>query len=59
MVLLATRSIQRIDWPESKVFAKLTREAVKNSPEYNESTADERNYDARLYDAGYNGGHWS
>ena len=56
-VLLATRSIERVDWAESKVFTGLTRDAVKSSPDYDDAV--ERDYDSRLYDADRNDGHWS
>lgn len=57
-VLLAVRSIERIDWSGSKVYVKLTRDAVKNSPDYKAGDS-ERDYEARLYDASRNDGHWS
>lgn len=57
-VMLAVRSIERIDWAEANVVVKLTRDAVKNSPDYDPSDG-ESTYDARLYDAGRNDGHWS
>lgn len=58
-VLLPTRRVERIDWAGSKVFVALTRDAVKNSPDYDPSAGDNENgEDARLYDASRNDGHW-
>ena len=50
-VLVSTRWIDRIDWADRKVFTSLTREAVKASPEYEESAAIEREYETRLHDS--------
>lgn len=50
-VLVATRWIERIDWTERRVFTTLTRDAVKASPEYDESATIDRAYEARLHDA--------
>ncbi|MBS0445395.1 MAG: PRC-barrel domain-containing protein [Proteobacteria bacterium] len=52
-VLLATRWIDRIDWAESNVFTTLTRDEVKASPEYDETVAVQRDYEAKLH-AAYN-----
>ena len=41
--------IERVSWPESKVYAGLSREAIKNAPEYVESTPITREYENRLY----------
>ena len=58
-MLLPTRRVERIDWAGSKVFVALTRDAVKNSPDYDPSAGDNENgEDARLYDASRNDGHW-
>ena len=50
-VLVSTRWIDRIDWAERKVFTKLTREAVRASPAYEESAHIDRAYERRLHDA--------
>jgi uncharacterized protein YrrD len=50
-VLLGTRWIDRIDWSASNVFTTLTREEVQASPEYDETTGIQRDYEARLHAA--------
>jgi sporulation protein YlmC with PRC-barrel domain len=58
-VLLATRWIDRIDWMESNVFTSLTRDELKASPEYDETTAIHRDYETKLH-ASYNReGYWN
>jgi hypothetical protein len=49
-VLVAPLWITSIDWAESKVRVDLTREQVKDSPEYDPSTPVKREYEGRLYD---------
>jgi hypothetical protein len=49
-VLVAPVWITSVDWAESKVSVDLTREQVKNSPEYDPSTPVKREYEVRLYD---------
>jgi uncharacterized protein YrrD len=50
-VLLATRWIDHIDWAEKTVYNTLTREQVRNSPEYDEAVGIDRDYEMRLHDA--------
>jgi hypothetical protein len=57
-VLVATRWIDRIDWAESTVHVKLTREQVKASPVYDEATPVRREYEKRLHDAYKRIGYW-
>lgn len=57
-VLVATHWIDRIDWAMNTVHVTLTREQIKNSPEYHEKMAIDRDYEQRLH-AGYNrNGYW-
>ncbi|MEW6117451.1 MAG: PRC-barrel domain-containing protein [Nitrospirota bacterium] len=49
-VLIATQWIKHIDWAEEKVHVDLTKDAVRNSPEYNPNVTVDRYYEARLYD---------
>jgi hypothetical protein len=49
-VLVAPAWINSIDWSEGKVGVALTREQVKNSPEYDPSAPVNREHEARLYD---------
>lgn len=57
-VLLATKWIERIDWVSQTVHTTLTREQVKNSPEYDESAAMSRDYEKKLHAAYDREGYW-
>jgi hypothetical protein len=48
-VLVSPAWIERVSWPESKVHVGLSREAIKNAPEYVESTPITREYENGLY----------
>ena len=48
-VLISPQWIERVSWTESKVFIKLTREAIKQSPEFTEESLITRDYEAGLY----------
>jgi hypothetical protein len=45
-VLLSPQWIERVSWSESKVFVNLSRETIKQSPEYTEDTLLSRDYEA-------------
>jgi uncharacterized protein YrrD len=49
-VLVAPHWANRIGWAEKKVFVDLSRQAIKNSPEWNPSAPINREYETRLYD---------
>jgi sporulation protein YlmC with PRC-barrel domain len=49
-VLVAPHWASRISWAEKKVFVDLSRQAIKNSPEWNPSAPINREYEARLCD---------
>lgn len=49
-VLIAPYWTSRISWEERKVYVDLSRDAIKNSPEWNASAAVNREYEVRLYD---------
>jgi hypothetical protein len=49
-VLVAPHWASRISWEERKVHVDLTRQAIKNSPEWNAAAAINREYEACLYD---------
>jgi len=49
-VLVAPTWIHRVDWSESKVYVDLTRDQVKNSPEFDPSTPVNREYEILLHD---------
>jgi len=48
-VLVAPGWIERISWPDSKVFVGLSREAIRSCPEYLESMPINRDYENRIY----------
>jgi len=57
-VLVSPQWIESVSWNESKVFANLTREMIKNSPEYSEETLISRDYEIRLHDFYNRQGYW-
>ena len=57
-VLVATRWIDRIDWADKTVYTKLTREQIKNSPEYDEDATVNRDFEKRLHAAVGREGYW-
>jgi len=57
-VLIGTQWIDRIDWGEKKVHARLTREQVKDSPAYDESMVIHREYETRLHQVYDRPGYW-
>jgi hypothetical protein len=48
-VLVSPAWIERVSWPESKVYAGLSREAIQEAPEYVESIPIRREYENQLY----------
>jgi hypothetical protein len=49
-VLISPRWIDRVSWMDSKVHVDLSREAIKNGPEYIDSVPITREYEFRLWD---------
>jgi hypothetical protein len=49
-VLVSPEWIRSVSWTDSKVFVDLSREAIKNGPEYNESGPLNRDYEKQLYE---------
>jgi len=49
-VLIAPHWAHRISWLERKVFVDLSRQQIKDSPEWKAGTAVNREYETRLYD---------
>jgi hypothetical protein len=47
-VLLPAGVIERVDLDEEKVYVKLTKDEIKNAPEYDESRRADEDYRARL-----------
>lgn len=48
-VLIATRSVDRISWQESRVYLRLKRETIQKSPEYSEGLLITRDLEAKLH----------
>jgi hypothetical protein len=48
-VLISPRWIERVSWNESKVFVNLSREKIKQSPEYTQGSLPTREYEAQLH----------
>ena len=48
-VLVSPAWIERVSWPESKVYVALSREAIKSAPEYLVSRPITRDYEDRLH----------
>jgi uncharacterized protein YrrD len=48
-ILVAPQWIERVSWSESKVFVDLSRETIKQSPEYTHETTPTRAYETGLY----------
>lgn len=58
-VLVSTQWIERVSWPESKVFVNLSREAVKKAPEYTDDSPLTRDYEATLHKHHDTKGYWT
>jgi hypothetical protein len=48
-VIISPKWIERISWPDSKVLVSLSREEIKQSPEFNENASVTREYETGLY----------
>jgi len=49
-VLVSPEWIERVDWSDAKVHVGVTREQIKQSPEYDPLNPVARDYEARLHD---------
>jgi len=58
-VLLATEWIELIDWFGSTVSTTLTRDAIKQSPAYDDAIPVNRDYETALYEFYGREGYWS
>ena len=58
-VLISTRWIERISWEQSKVFINLTREAIKQGPEYTNETLITRDHETKLHRHHNREGYWA
>jgi uncharacterized protein YrrD len=57
-VLVSPRWIQNVSWDEQKVVFNLSREAIKQSPEYTADTLLTRDYEAKLHQHYDRQGYW-
>lgn len=48
-VLIASDWIERVSWNDSNVYVSVSREAIKNAPEYLDSAPITREYESKLY----------
>ncbi|HWQ36684.1 MAG TPA: PRC-barrel domain-containing protein [Blastocatellia bacterium] len=58
-VLLAPEWLERVSWTDSKVFVNLTRDEVRNSPEYDKANLLSRDYETRLHEHYGRPGYWN
>jgi len=58
-VLVSPKWIERVSWSESKVFVNLSRETIKQSPEYTEESLLTRDYEDRLHRHYNRQGYWA
>jgi uncharacterized protein YrrD len=58
-VVIAPRWIERVSWSESKVFVQLSREAIRQAPEYADGLMLSREYEERLHGHYRRPGYWS
>ena len=57
-VLVSPEWIDRVSWSESKVVVALSRDVIKNSPEYSEQALLNRDYETRLFGHYSRSGYW-
>jgi uncharacterized protein YrrD len=57
-VLVSPRWIERVSWSESKVYVDLTRQAIKDSPEYTDQALVTRFYETALHRHYNRQGYW-
>ena len=58
-VLISPEWIERVSWSELKVHVKLTREAIKASPEYTDEAILPRSYESGLFRHYGRDGYWA
>jgi hypothetical protein len=58
-VLVSPGWIADVDWDASTVGVEMSREQVRNSPEYDPSAPLQRDYESRLHDHYGRAGYWS
>ena len=57
-VLVSPHWIERVSWTESKVFVNLSRETIKQAPEYTEESLPTRDYETGLHRHYNRQGYW-
>ncbi|NJK86126.1 MAG: PRC-barrel domain containing protein [Bacteroidales bacterium] len=57
-VLVSPEWIDRISWPETKVFVNLSRDLIKKAPEYKSDMNITRDYESSLYRHYQRQGYW-
>jgi hypothetical protein len=58
-VLLSPQWVERVSWGERKVFVNLSRETIKQAPEYDGSHPITRDYETRLHQHHRRDGYWA
>jgi hypothetical protein len=58
-VIVSPQWINRVSWPDSKVYVDLTRETIKNGPAWNDAIPVTREYEHRLYDYYVRSPYWA
>ena len=58
-VLVSPQWIERVSWSESKVFVNLSRETIKQSPEYTDDSLLTRDYETQLHRHYNRKGYWA
>ena len=57
-VLVSPQWIERVSWSQSRVFVNLSRQAIKESPEYTEESLVTRDYEIGLHGHYNRKGYW-
>ena len=57
-VLMSPHWIERVSWTDSKVYVDLSRETIKNAPEYVDSEPVTREYEHRLWEHYKRSAYW-
>jgi len=57
-VLISPQWIERVSWDLSTVFVNLSRDAIKQSPEYSEKALVNREYETEMYKHYHRQGYW-
>jgi uncharacterized protein YrrD len=57
-VLVSPKWIERVSWSDSKVFFNISRESIKQAPEYTEASLVTRDYETRLHRHYDRQGYW-